>query len=338
MSRRQYLKTKLPAVCANLFGMLFLSLFLLACGNSAASILFLLTAWLVFFLLYEELSWRMRKKYLDSLLHMAEQLEEKYLIAEVMDVPKRADDCVFYEIMKTAEKSMLETIGKTKRERQNYREYIEQWVHEAKTPITAMRLLCENHPPSFTRDMMAELENMNRFTEQALYYARMEHTEKDYSIREINLESVIHDAIADNKYLLRQNHVQLSIEPSPETVYTDEKWVRFILNQLISNAVKYKSREPSLSFFFSRKERYLCLSVKDNGIGIPLEDLPRIFEKGFTGTNGRIVKSSTGMGLYLCRQLSEKLGIGLHASSDNTGTCITLSFHINDFISEVQNI
>ena len=321
MSRKSYLKTKLPAVCANLFGMLFLSLFLLACGNSAASILFLFTAWLIFFLLYEEVSWRMRNKYLNSLIHMAEQLEEKYLIAEVMEVPKRADDRVFYELMKMAEKSMLETIGETRRERKNYREYIEQWVHEAKTPITAMRLLCENHPQDFTRDMMAEL---------------MEHTEKDYAIREIHLESVIHDAIADNKYLLRQNHVQIFIAPSPETVYTDEKWVRFILNQLISNAVKYKSRE--LSFFFSRKGQCLCLSVKDNGIGIPLEDLPRIFEKGFTGTNGRIVKSSTGMGLYLCRQLCEKLGIGLSASSDQTGTSITLSFHINDFISEVQNV
>lgn len=336
MSRKNYFKTKLPAVCANLFGMLFLSLFLLACGNSAASLLFLFTAWLVFFLLYEELSWRMRNKYLNSLVHMAEQLEEKYLIAEVMNVPKRADDRVFYELMKMAEKSMLETIGETRRERKNYREYIEQWVHEAKTPITAMRLLCENHPQAFTRDMMAELENMNRLTEQALYYARMEHTEKDYLIRETHLESVIHDAIAENKYLLRQNHMQIFIEPSPETVYTDEKWVRFILNQLISNAVKYKSRE--LSFFFSRKERCLCLSVKDNGIGIPLEELPRIFEKGFTGTNGRIVKSSTGMGLYLCRQLCEKLGIGLSASSDQTGTSITLSFHINDFISQVQNV
>lgn len=338
MSRGNYLKTKLPAVCANLFGMLFLSLFLLACGNSAASILFILTVWLVFFLCCEEISWRMRKKYLNSLLHMAEHLEEKYLIAEVMDVPKRADDRIFYELMKIAEKSMLETIGETRQERKNYREYIEQWVHEAKTPITAMRLLCENHPQDFTRDMMAELENMNRFTEQALYYARMEHTEKDYAIRETNLGSVIHDTIADNKYLLRQNRVKISIEPSPENVYTDEKWVRFILNQLISNAVKYKSREPSLSFFFSRKELCLCLSVKDNGIGIPPEDLPRIFEKGFTGTNGRIVKSSTGIGLYLCRQLCEKLGIGLQASSDQTGTCITLSFHINDFISEMQNV
>lgn len=111
MSRGNYLKTKLPAVCASLFGMLFLTLFLLACGNSATSILFILTAWLVFFLCYEEISWRMRKKYLDSLLHMAEHLEEKYLIAEVMDVPKRADDRVFYELMKIAEKSMLETIG-----------------------------------------------------------------------------------------------------------------------------------------------------------------------------------------------------------------------------------
>ena len=134
---------------------------------------------------------------------------------------------------------MLEQISEVERERLEYKEYIEQWIHEIKTPITAMKLRCENQRAAWTKDLLLELEKTNRFTEQALYYARSEHTEKDYSVHEMALSNVVHQAIADNKYLLLQNGVQLEVEEMQDTVYSDEKWVRFILNQLIANAVKY---------------------------------------------------------------------------------------------------
>lgn len=143
---------------------------------------------------------------------------------------------------------MLEQIGTVARERQEYREYIEQWIHEIKTPITAMKLLCENHKEPFTRELMRELEKTNRFTEQALYYARSEYTEKDYSVQEIRLFDVVHQAIADNKYLLLQNQVALETEESELTVYSDDKWLRFILDQLIVNAVKYSGKHPVCTF------------------------------------------------------------------------------------------
>ena len=217
-----------------------------------------------------------------------------------------------------------------------YKEYIEQWIHEVKTPITAMKLICENNRCSFTRDLMAELENINRFTEQALYYARSEHTEKDYSVREIGLSNVVHGAIADNKYLLRQNNVTVTVEDMEYSIYSDDKWVRFILDQLISNAIKYRTDQPMLHFFAVKENDKIILSVEDNGIGIPRSDLSRIFEKGFTGQNGRTIHSSTGIGLYLCKRLCDKLGIGISASSDGKGTTISLSFHINDFVTGVQ--
>ena len=254
-----------------------------------------------------------------------------------MQEPERADEEVFYQIMKMAEKSMLERIGEVQRERKEYKEYIEQWIHEVKTPITAMKLICENNRCSFTRDLMAELENINRFTEQALYYARSEHTEKDYSIREIALNNVIHGAIADNKYLLRQNNVAVAVEDTEYSIYSDDKWLRFILDQLISNAVKYRAcQQPALHFFAVKEKDRIILSVEDNGIGIPASDLSRIFEKGFTGQNGRTIHSSTGIGLYLCKCLCDKLGIGIFASSEGKGTTISLSFRINDFVTGVQ--
>ena len=271
-----------------------------------------------------------------ALLAMAERLEEPYLLPEVMPMPESAEEQVFYQILKLAEKSMLEQIGAVQRERQEYKEYIEQWVHEVKTPITAMKLLCENHRSEITRDLLVEVEQVNRFTEQALYYARSEHTEKNYTIRETRLSDVIHDAIADSKYLLRKNHVTVVVEDEGKSAYLDDKWVRFILNQIISNAVKYRTEQPLLRFSTAQKRNQVILSVEDNGIGIPPSDLPRVFEKGFTGQNGRNVHSSTGIGLYLCKRLCDKLGIGLSVCSQGKGTTVSLIFLINDFVAGVQ--
>ena len=336
MSSKQYWKNQLPVILINLLGMLALALFLIASGNGIQAVLFVLVVWLIILVSCLLLFYYSRKKYLNKLLDMTEKLDERYLLPEIMQEPERADEQVFYQIMKMAEKSMLERIGEVQRERKEYKEYIEQWIHEVKTPITAIKLICENNRCSFTRELMAELENINRFTEQALYYARSEHTEKDYSVREIRLSDVVHGAIADNKYLLRQNNVAVTVENVEYSIYSDDKWLRFILDQLISNAVKYRADQPVLHFFAVKENDRIILSVEDNGIGIPQSDLPRIFEKGFTGQNGRIIKSSTGIGLYLCRRLCDKLGIGISASSEGEGTIISLTFHINDFVTGVQ--
>ena len=336
MSSKQYWKNQLPVILINLLGMLALALFLIASGNGIQTVLFVLVVWLIILISCLLLFYYSRKKYLDKLLDMTEKLDERYLLPEIMQEPERADEQVFYQIMKMSEKSMLERIGQIQRERQEYKEYIEQWIHEVKTPITAMKLICENNRCSFTRDLMAELENINRFTEQALYYARSEHTEKDYSVREIRLSDVVHGAIADNKYLLRQNNVAVTVENVEYSIYSDDKWLRFILDQLISNAVKYRTSQPLLHFFAIKENDSIILSACDNGIGIPASDLPCIFEKGFTGQNGRIIKSSTGIGLYLCRRLCDKLGIGISAGSEGEGTIISLTFHINDFVTGVQ--
>lgn len=338
MSGKLYVKNHLPLILLNLLGALALSLFLLATGNAIQTVLFIFITWMLVLILCLTICYLSRKKRLDKLLEMAGQLKERYLIPEVMQEPDRAEEQVFYQLLKMSEKSMLERIGEVERERGEYRAYIEQWVHEVKTPITALKLLCENNRSPFSRDVLAELENINRYTEQVLYYARSEHTEKDYSIREMNLADVVHGAIADNKYLLRQCDMTITVDDLEPVVYADDKWVRFILNQIISNAVKYRPpQHPALRIFTERSGDQVLLSVADNGIGIPESDLPRIFEKGFTGQNGRTIHSSTGIGLYLCKRLCDKLGIGLAASSSDKGTTITLSFHINDFITGVQS-
>lgn len=336
MNRRQYWKNRIPFLLTNLICMVALTVFLLVCDISISAVLLILVVWALVLLAGLFLTYWKRDQQMRQLLGMAGQLSERYLISEVMELPEQAEDQVYYRLLKMAGKSMLEQISEVKRERLEYKEYIEQWIHEIKTPITAMKLLCENHRTDWTKELLLELEKTNRFTEQALYFARSEYTEKDYSVREMALAQVVHQAIADNKYLLLQSGMRLEVEEIQVTVYSDEKWVRFILNQLIANAVKYRAGQPVLRFSACRQQDQVVLMVEDNGIGISPADLPRIFEKGFTGQNGRIVHQSTGIGLYLCKRLCEKLGIGISANSEGKGTTISLYFHINDFVTGVQ--
>ena len=336
MNSRRYWKNRLPFLLTNLVCMAALTVFLLVCGNSVSAVVLILIVWALILLTGLVLTYWKRKRQMKKLLDMAEQLSERYLISEVMELPEQAEDQVYYQLLKMAGKSMLEQIGEVERERLEYKEYIEQWIHEIKTPITAMKLLCENHRTDWTKELLLELEKTNRFTEQALYYARSEHTEKDYSVREIRLSDVVHGAIADSKYLLRQNNVAITVDDMEYSIYSDDKWVRFILDQIISNVIKYRTGHPILHLFAVKENERVVLSVEDNGIGIPQSDLPRIFEKGFTGQNGRTIHSSTGIGLYLCKRLCDKLGIGIAARSEGKGTIISLSFHINDFVTGVQ--
>ena len=336
MNGRLYFKNRLPFLLTNVLGLTLLSLFLLIIGNSADSVLFIDSVWLLLLAAGLFIPYRQRKKQLDKWLQLAKQLEERYLLAEVLPASDRADDQVFFELLRLSERSMLEQVSACRRQRRSYQDDIEQWVHEFKTPLTAIGLLCENNRSPFTRDLLVETEKLNRLTEQVLYLARSEHPEKDYVVREISLSAVIHQAIADNKYLLRQNHVTVEVSPITETVYSDDKWLRFILDQLIVNAVKYRSETPTLRFAARRENGMVLLFAEDNGVGIAESDLPRIFEKGFTGQNGRSTAGATGMGLYLCHKLCAKLDIGLSACRLPQGTRFELAFRINDFIGEIK--
>lgn len=336
MNGTLYWKQKIPLFILNGTGMAALAVFLLMNGISSDSLILILFVWGSIFVGYQAGAYLIRKSRMDKLLSLAQQLEERYLLPEVMERPIRADDQVFYQLLKLSGKSMLERVSGEKREQAEYKEYIEQWIHEIKTPITAMELICENHRADFSKDLLVELEQTNRYIEQALYYARSEHPEKDYLVREIRLFDVVHQAIAENRYLLRRYDVRIALSETDDSVYSDEKWVCFILNQLIVNAVQYRTESPVIRFYAEQSRNEVSLCIADNGIGIINSDLPRIFEKGFTGKNGRSAsQASTGIGLYLCKRLCDKLEIGLTAIS-NDETVFKLSFYINDLIHQVQ--
>lgn len=336
MNGKLWFKNQIPVLLIHIFGIVALGCFLLVCNLETSAVLLIGFVWLAVLTLWLTVQYHLRKKELNTILTMAETLDERYLIAELLPHSDRAEDQVYHQILKLAEKSMLEKLEETQRERKEYKEYIEQWVHEVKTPITAIKLLCENNRSTLTRSILSELEKTDRFAEQALFYARSEHTEKDYLVRELRLLDVVHRAIVDNKYLLLQNQIAVDVEDSDLTIFSDEQWLQFILDQLIVNAVKYRSDTPKLHISAKQAGQKVELLVADNGIGIAESDLPRIFEKGFTGQNGRQRGNSTGIGLYLCKRLCEKLGIDLSVRSSHTETTVTLSFKLNDFVTEVR--
>ncbi len=184
------------------------------------------------------------------------------------------------------------------------------------------------------RQIALENQKVENYVDMALYYARSDEVYKDYVIRETDLQTAAEEAVLKNKYYLIQNQIQVEVRCGEQKVYTDRKWILFILNQLILNCTKYKAKENArIRITAEAFPNGVHLLVEDNGAGIKKEELPRIFEKGFTGTNGRKNDRATGMGLYLCRKLCGKLGIEINARSEyGSGTCIVLEFPISTYV------
>ena len=245
-----------------------------------------------------------------------DNLTEKYLITEIMPKPNRAERLAYYRILKKANKSMLENISTIKQQQKDYKEYIESWVHEIKIPITSVKLLCENNKSDITTKIDEEIEKINNFVEQALFYARMDQVSNDFMIKNINLNNVKRNVLARNKKIMIQNNMKVELNNVDTNCYTDEKWLEFIVNQIIQNAIKYrKENNANIVITIAENKENVILNIKDNGIGIKLSEIDRIFDKGFTGTNGRNQKKSTGIGLYLCKRLCQEIGMEIEATS-----------------------
>lgn len=260
-------------------------------------------------------------------------LEQKCMITEMLELPDFAEGEFLYEILQTCNKSMNDEILKYKIEAAGYREYIEMWIHEVKTPLAATRLILENHPSEITRAMDEEMQQINYYLEQALYYARSNSVEKDYLVKELSLKEVVENAVKANAKSLIGNKIKIKIENLDQKIFSDEKWVLFILNQVISNAIKYKKEEAEISFCARCEKNEILLEIRDNGIGISPKDLPRITDKGYTGTTGRNYQKSTGMGLYLCKKLCSKLQLSFYIKSkEEEYTKVTIGFPRNSMI------
>ena len=306
--------------------------FLLATGTAPGVAAHLLISALVYFTLTQVYDYRKCQRRLKELNAVMDGLNEKYLFGECAPPPKDAFERALFALFRRSGKSMIETVSDARAAGREYREYVESWVHEIKTPITAATLICRNMGGENKDKLLRELGQIEAHVERALFYARAESPEKDCLIRQCSLHQSVSDAIKNHQTLLIGQGVRIETEgfesrESEYPVYTDAKWASFIIGQILQNAARYHGEEPVISLTAMTLGKQVRLSIKDNGIGIPAHELPRVFDRGFTGKNGRARGGSTGMGLYLCRRLTAFLQMDLKiTSTEGMGTEVSLTF------------
>ena len=271
-----------------------------------------------------------RDELMDELWQSDEFVDDNTLTVNVNRLRKKlgfVEGAILVDVLRQTTKSMNDDIADYRRMNTEYQDYIETWIHEIKIPISCIDLICENNKGEMASGVKAELSRIDGYVEQALYYARSTNLEKDYMIREIKLDQLVKGTLKKYSRQLIAAKATPIFDNLSQTVYGDPKWLEFILGQLIANSIKYKKETLTLTFSTREEQDNVLLYVSDDGIGIPESELPRIFEKGFTGTNGRSYAKSTGIGLYLCRKLCNKMHLSISASSaSGQGTTIQITF------------
>lgn len=330
---KEFLREKCAHFCGLLLGILFLSTTLAAMGLSWKPIAFLSAVWTV--CVGAPLAWEYVRKL--PFCRQAAGLEGQDVpcarYASMLRRPDFWESTAVWDLLDRSERELNEKLAAVIRENREYREYVETWVHEIKTPISAIRLAQENHPGPLADRLKSPLLAIERHVEEALFYARSGSVHQDYLIRPMSLQTAIDAVLLRHAEPIINYGFALTRPEEDPVVYSDEKWVDFILGQIVANAIQYRSPSPGLAFSVLEQEQSVVLRVADNGPGIPEKDLPRVFEKGFTGENGRRKnRRSTGLGLYLVKKLCDRLGLGVSVKSRaGEGTVVDLVFPRSGF-------
>lgn len=333
MSLIQFLKDKKTYFIAHFTSLFLLMLFLSVLNVNYSGRVFVLIFMAMSHTFYLSYDYLRRYKFYKDINDQLDLLDRKTLISEFIETPNFYEGQILEHIVGGATKSMNDEILAYKKQSKDYQEYVETWVHEIKTPIAAANLVVDNNPNETTSSIHQELMKVESYVDQALYYARSHHVEKDYVIKPVDLDMLIKEIMRKHSKLLIAKKTQVTLDLKQDLVYSDHKWLTFILSQLVENSAKYSSDPLKLTFKSALKENYITLSIVDNGVGILKEDLPYVFTKGYVGSNGRENERSTGLGLYLCRELCQKMGLDILIDSDSTGTALTLVFPYRELIN-----
>lgn len=336
MTLREFLSDRLKRIALQVICAGLATLFLFATGTQPGVLVILLIVFLLILLTVNMFDFFQQRARLLELKSILDGLDRKYLFTECVPQPKGLFERRLFDLTRLAGRDMTGAVSDAQASQREYREYVERWVHEIKAPLTAARLICRELDGDTRRKLTAELSQIEAHVERALFYARAENPEQDCLFRQIELEKIAAQAIENHRSLLIQNDIRVEMENKNCAVYTDEKWAVFILGQLLQNAARYRGPEPVITLSAKPLGRQTQLIVHDNGIGIPAHELPRVFERGFTGSNGRIRGGSTGIGLYLCRKLAVFLELELRMDSqEGAGTTVTLTFPAKENLTKL---
>ena len=339
MSIGEFIKDRMTVIICNMIAFVIVAAVMAATNVSIIIIVLMFCVWYLPLISYMIIEFVKYKNYYDEIYGILERLDKKYLLPEVV---KKADsiegekiNCILKEVCR----DMHENVKYYRGMQEDYREYIEMWVHEIKTPIASAKLVIENNKNEVTDKIDFEMDKIGGFVEQVLYYSRSNDVHKDYIIKQIKLDDAVRNVVKRNYRDFIHKKIKLNMKYIKETVCSDEKWIEFIINQVMVNSIKYSdSFEPMISIYSVKKVNFVELIIEDNGVGISEKDVDRVFEKGFTGENGRKFSKSTGMGLYLCKKLCSKLGLKINIESKvNIGTRVTLIFPLSDMLTFTSN-
>lgn len=317
----------------------FLSLYLFYIFRVSFLCVFLIS----FFFLFSFLFWFLydyfkKKHFYDDLMAKLERLPQKYLLVELLERPSFLEGELLYQVLIESDKDMNEHIKTYQRKQKNFKEYLELWVHEIKTPLARCFLLLHQNRQPHAKELEQALMEIENHVDQVLYYARSEVSEKDYYIRKVNLKTIVNKVMVRNQDAFIYRKIHLELHDLDTDIYTDAKWLEFILNQIVQNSLKYCDKEEGRIVISKEIDSNgTKLSIWDNGIGIKKEELPRVFEKSFTGSNGRLGKASTGIGLFICKNLCEKLGHQITIESkQNEYTKVVITFGNNPYYDVIE--
>lgn len=320
MKFKDYFLNKITEILGIYFVLFLMLEFLYIIGNTFSVVFMIGMVIAVLIMTKYLMDWYRKKKYFEMITERVKDLKEPWLIAELLPVSYTIEDEIYQELLRKVGSSAIEEIHKIEDEQKEYEDYIEQWIHEVKTPITSIHLMLENRiseNPGLKRDLNVELSRLENDVELALYYARSEQIYRDYLIQKLNVRKVLLKVVNKNRTVIMNSSVAIDLDCDEALyAYGDEKWLVFMLTQVLLNAIKYKAEaDAKVVMRAKRDNKKIVLNIIDNGKGIKKEELPRIFDKGFTGSNGRDNEKSTGMGLYLVHKLCEKLEIDIEADS-----------------------
>lgn len=237
---------------------------------------------------------------------------EIYISLNNLPTPKNLIEDDYTNLILNLNDEYKNFISKSDNAQKDMIDYYTMWVHQIKTPISAMKLLIQTSECEVSSDLSSELFKIEQYVEMVLSYIRLGSSENDFVIKEYNLDDIIKQAIRKYAPLFIRKKIALNFKNTNYTVLTDEKWLVFVIEQILSNAIKYTTKGTVSIYPLENKK----LVIEDTGIGISEEDIPRIFDKGFTGYNGRTNKKASGLGLYLCKNILDKLSHKISIESE----------------------
>ena len=326
MKFNSFLKDRLYSIVTALFCYFIILLVLLAYKSDKAIVIAITIILLVTYILLFLTDFFRKQKFYTDLLTNIDNLDKAYLVLETLNRPEFYEGELLCQALYEIDKSMNENVRIEKEQLLDNKEYIEMWIHEVKRPLASLVLTLNNQ-----KNILKRLED---YVDQVLYYVRSENAEKDYFIKEVDLSKVIKNVGIKNMDDLLDNKVEFIVDKTNYKVFTDSKWLEFILNQIINNSIKYKRNIDNsyIKIYVKDNLDITVLIIEDNGIGIKSSDIRQVFDKTFTGTNGREKTTSTGMGLYIAKNLCKKLGHKIEIESkENEYTRVFITFAKNKF-------